>query len=147
MTPSALAELLNDSQYPFRLSPDQTAIAKQFRLVVVYGASDDLMELEGAIYDEVSAPALAFVDTQGLLPDFNTLVSDSQVDKDQLRAYFEREPKGVAIESLWCSDDVYSWIIKTTIPHATFNIREDDDFFCRGIVFSLSDAVKPATGC
>lgn len=34
----------------------------------------------------------------------------------------------------------YSWIYQTDIPHATFEIVEGDDPYCRGIVFALADA-------
>jgi hypothetical protein len=40
------------------------------------------------------------------------------------------------IEAIWGKDG-YSWTYKTDIPHATFDIFEDGEKFCRGIVFDI----------
>jgi hypothetical protein len=116
------------------------AEAKQHGLVVVFGASDDLMEFRGAIYDELGAynGTTAYIDEKGLLPD-----RDSIDDDDELKDYFSREPHAKPIDALWCKEDGYSWTFKTDIPHATFEITEDDEPYCRGIVFALAD-VKAA---
>jgi hypothetical protein len=42
------------------------------------------------------------------------------------------------IEAVWDRDG-FSWVYETKIPHATFIIKEDDDNYCRGIVFSIDD--------
>ena len=44
------------------------------------------------------------------------------------------------IEALWDPGDGYSWRYATEIPHATFEIREDDQPYCQGIVFALNEA-------
>ena len=107
-------------------------------LVIVYGASDDLMELEGAISDEIGAcdGVTIRVDKDGLIPDFDIL---NKEDKTALRDYFARETTGQTIEQLWCAEEDYSWTFKTHIPHVTFEIVEDGSRYCRGIVFSLTD--------
>ena len=35
-----------------------------------------------------------------------------------------------------------AWVYKTDIPHATFLIHDDDEKYCRGIVFRLADAKR-----
>lgn len=121
--------------------PDLLAKVKQAGLVVVFGASDDLMEFRGAIYDELGAynGATAYVDEKGLLPD-----RDSIEDDDDLKDYFSRQSGAKPIEALWNPGEGYSWKFKTDIPHETFEITEDGEPYCRGIVFALADAVKPA---
>lgn len=58
-----------------------------------------------------------------------------------MAAYFRRKPNGVGIEAIWSPDEIdASWLIKTDIPHATFDILEDGDLFCRGVVFALAAA-------
>jgi hypothetical protein len=52
MTAKELAQQLNGLPYPFRAPKALIAQAKQDGLVIVQGASDDLMELVGAIRDE-----------------------------------------------------------------------------------------------
>lgn len=115
--------------------------AKEAGLVVVYGMSDDLMEFEGAIYDELGASdgKTAYVDDEGLLPD-----RDSIDDDVELQRYFERKPHAVPIHAEWCAHPPYSWTFQTDIPHETFIITEKDEpDFCRGIVFALADARMP----
>lgn len=38
------------------------------------------------------------------------------------------------IDAIWCEDG-YSWTYHTNIPHATFNIYEGSETYCKGIVF------------
>ena len=136
MTPTELAALLTGANYPIRLDGNLTAKAKAHGLVIVYGASDDLMEFEGAIYDEVGCydGGTAKVDAKGLLPD-----RESIEDDDTLRDYFAREPHAKTIEALWDNDTGYSWTYRTDIPHATFEVIEGGEPYCLGIVFALAD--------
>lgn len=143
MTAQELAKQITGMEYPFRLSQDIVTQAKAAGLVIVYGASDDLMEFEGAINDEIGAydGGTAFVTAEGLLADYEQIDKD---DKNALRYYFQHEQTGVEIESLWCKGDSYSWTFKTTIPHETFEIVDDGEPYCRGIVFALADVPTPA---
>ncbi len=126
--------MLNGAEYPFKLWPEHEA--ERHGLVVVYGDSDDLMELEGAIDDEVGAceGTIIKVDTFGVLPDWGDGIEDEASAED----YFKRKPNARAIEAKW-DHDGYSWTYETDIPHATFEILEDGEKYCRGIVFALAD--------
>lgn len=140
MTAQELAQQLTGMEYPVRIPSTVAKEAKAAGLVIVYGASDDLMEFEGAITDEFGAyeGTTVRVDGEGLIPDYDNLEKD---DKDALRDYFSREDGGVEIEALWCEEDGYSWTYKTSLPHSTFEVVEDGEPYCRGIVFALADAV------
>lgn len=144
MTRDELATQLNGTEYPVRISKELGAQAKAAGLVVVYGASDDLMEFEGAIHEEFGAygGTIEFVDAVGTFPDFDDLC-DSK-DFDGLYGYFGRYAKRHEIEAIWDGGDGYSWTYKTDIPHATFEVTEDGEPYCCGIVFSLAD-LGPAT--
>jgi hypothetical protein len=136
MNAKDLAAQLNGIQYPVRIPKTLTDAAKAAGLVIVYGASDDLMEFEGAIYDEVGVydGGVAHVDAKGLLLD-----RDSIDDDEDLKDYFVRQPFAKQIEALW-SEGEYSWTYKTDIPHETFEVLEDGEPpYCRGIVFALAD--------
>jgi hypothetical protein len=89
MNAKDLAAQLNGIQYPVRIPKTLTDAAKAAGLVIVYGASDDLMEFEGAIYDEVGVydGGVAHVDAKGLLLD-----RDSIDDDEDLKDYFVRQP-------------------------------------------------------
>lgn len=136
MKAKQLAEKLNNIQYPVRIDDDLRKQAKENGLVIVYGASDDLMELEGAIRDEFGCyeGGTALVDEKGLLPSFENLDSE-----EELEEYFYRKKNVLTIKSMWCKEDGYSWTYRTDIPHETFDVLDEAEEYCRGIVFSLSD--------
>jgi hypothetical protein len=120
------------------------AEAKNHGLVVVFGASDDLMEFRGAIHDEIGCynGGDAYVDGAGLLPDRDSIDDDD----DALADYFVRKPSAKLIQALWCAEPGYSWTFTANIPHVTFEITEDGEPYCRGIVFALVDAGAQSTG-
>ena len=139
-----LAALLDGIQYPAHrsIAKDQIEAAKAAGLVIVFGASDDLMEFEGAIRDEFGCynGGTALIDAKGLLPERENIEDD-----DELQEYFKRKPVARKIEALWCKEDGYSWTYSTEIPHSTFDVLEGEDRYCRGIVFALADLEQQAT--
>ena len=142
MTKEDLAAALDGVDIGGAISRKMAEAARKAGLVIVHGASDDLMEFRGAIEDEIGARegATAIVDAEGLIPDFEDVDKD---DKDALRAYFRREGGGRKIEAVWYeTGDGPAWTYETDIPHATFTIMEDGEVWCRGIVFALADLDK-----
>ncbi len=136
MSPEEAAAVLNSNQRAQEGSKTLFAAMKDAGLVAVYGASDDLMEFRGAIYEELGAVngCTAYFDERGLL--------ENECQEDDC-PYWEKV-KGTArtIEAVWGADNGISWTYKTDIPHATFNILEDGEVYCQGIVFRLSDAIR-----
>jgi hypothetical protein len=131
MNKEELAAILTGHEYHQEISKELAAMAKGSGLVVVFGASDDLMEFRGAIYDEVDAcgGTIAYLTSAGML------VNDCSNDDCP---HFEKSKNCAAtIEACW-DQDGYSWIFKTDIPHATFEIVEDGEKYCRGIVLELA---------
>lgn len=132
ITKEQLAQMLDGNQYGEEVSNQEKQLAKENNLVIVFGYSEDNMELEGAIDDEVSCydGGFAYVTKNGLL--------QNKCDCKDC-PYFEKEQEGAQeIEAVWDSEG-YSWIYKTNIPHATFEVFEGEDKYCRGIVFSLDN--------
>ncbi len=146
MTPKALANELAGIEYSEVIklnNSDLMKLAKAQSLVVAYGFSDDLMEFDGAICDELSCygGGTVQIDSEGLLPTFDS----AREDEDDCRRYFERKPKARAIEAVWSDDaDGYAWTLKTDIPHETFGIMEDGACFSLGIVFAIADLERKA---
>ncbi len=136
MTKEELAAQLNGLEYPTRIPGALIAAAQSSGLVILCGASDDLMEFYGARREEIGCydGGTAFVDCDGVLPDRDCLDGDGEI-----AAYVQRQKSAKPIEALWCKEDGYSWTYKTDIPHATFEVVEDEETYCRGIVFALAD--------
>jgi hypothetical protein len=139
MDAKTLAAKLDGREYTNEITREEEAQAKAAGLVVAFGASDDLLELRGAIHDETypSDSIGARVDVKGIVPTFESVLDDG--DKDALRDYFRRENGGAVIRAVWAGEPGYSWIINTDVPHETFEIVEDGEPYCRGIVFALAD--------
>ena len=138
MNAKELAVKLDGMQYPVRIPKELAAEAKSAGLVIVYGASDDLMEFDGAIHDEMGAyeGATAYLDSAGLL--------ENDCDNDECPHFEKMKERAAKIEALWASEGDYSWTFKTEIAHETFEIVEDGEPYCRGIVFALADVeVQP----
>ena len=104
-------------------------------LVVVYGASDDLMEFCGAIRDEVGC-----YDGFEVSLDGNGIVRN-RCEDDECPYFAEKVKSAPAkIKAIWGGEGV-SWAYETNIPHSKFRVVEDDVIYCIGIVFRL-ESVK-----
>jgi hypothetical protein len=139
LTKEALAAMLNGRQYGKEISKLESARAKSAGLVVVFGYSDDNVEFRGAIDDEIGAynGTTLRITPLGLLPEWDV---DDMSDEQDAEAYFLKKHAGYQeIEACWASEGDYSWTFKTEIPHAPFEVLEDEGPFCRGIVFALAD--------
>ena len=137
MTPQQFAAMLHGREYRREMTRAEEDQAKELGLVVVFGASDDLIEFRGAIRDEGDCynGGTIKIDAKGILPDF-----DNIEDEEEMADYFKRKYTCAYIEAVWSPEEPYcSWIYKTEIPHATFNIGEDEDLYCVGMVFSIND--------
>ena len=134
MTKEQLASRLNLREYGSEITKDEEKQAKESGLVVVFGYSDYNAEMRGAIYDEVGCNAGGII---LLLPTGKVLEEDHDCECDYC-GYKEMQEIAKKIEAVWGSEG-YSWIYKTDIPHATFDIMEENNKFCRGIVFNFAD--------
>ena len=129
---SLFAQSLNGREYScgmFTQEEIQTAFERGW--VIVTGASDDLMEFEGAFSDE-----------GGCFDGGKVYFSPKAVyNGEDDRSEFPN-----CIEAFWCNKEeldengrVIPWTYKTTIPHETFMVYEYGEPYCRGIVFSIED--------
>lgn len=136
MNAKELAAQLDGAEYSLTIDAETQKAAKAAGLVIVYGASDDLMEFNGAIYDEIGAyeGTTAYLTPAGLL--------ENDCDNDDCPHFEKLKATAVTIEALWDPGDGYSWKYKTEIPHECFEIVEGGEPYCRGIVFALADVAR-----
>lgn len=135
MTKEQLAKTLDSREVDSLLSGDDSLIASENNLVVVFAYSDDLVELEGAIVDELDC-------WQGGTFYYDQL-KERWIDIDDS---FE----GVNLEECFtisaiCNDKTkYEglWYLQTNLPHARFEAKKDDEPFCSGFVFDYNDLNK-----
>jgi len=150
-TTKELAEFLNGKT---EKEIDVTKIsikAENSGLVIVYGASDDLIEFRGAIFDEGNCDAGGEVvfTKKGVISNYEDCVNaikeleDNGYDIECLKVQHNK------INALWCPNGIFdkygnnieniSWAYKTKIPHYQFNLMKDGEVYCIGIVFSIKD--------
>ena len=132
MTKEELAAKLNGREYQEEMTKAEEDQAAKDGLIVMFGYSDDNVEVRGAAYDEIGAydGTTIYFDADGLI--------ENDCDDDEC-PYFERLLKlAKTVDAIWARD-VIAWQYETTIPHSCFDIMEDEDLFCRGIVFHMED--------
>ncbi len=133
MTAKELAERLDGRGYGGEIYPDEEKIAKESGLVVVFGFSDDNVELRGAIDAEIGAweGATVYITKSGVL--YDPSPDCASVECPYLKA---ARAAAKVIRAVWGAGDI-SWTFDTDIPYETFNIYERGELFCVGIVFDL----------
>lgn len=127
------AKSISGKEYGYpQFTKEEIKTAKENGFVIVFGASDDLMEFKGAIQDEVGC-----FDGGKIYFNRNEVCQDSEEEKN----YPNR------ITALWCEAEedgkTVCWAYEIEIPHETFMIYEDGKPYCRGIVFSIDDVKYP----
>lgn len=126
MNKEQLAEQLNGNEYGSEHTKEQALLAKKNGLVIVYGQSDDLIEFEGAVYDEVGMYEGGEITiNSGVAPEFT---EDGDIT-DSLNL----------IRADWAPDETLSWRLTANFPFAKFVVNEDGEPYCEGFVFDIKD--------
>ena len=133
MNAKELAAKLNGREYTKEITKEEEALAKKSGLVVVFGASDDLVEIRGVINDE---GGVYDGGTFYLTP--NKILENHEDCECPYCGFEEKMKSAKSIEAVWDLEG-FSWVYRTDIPHETFDILENGDKYCRGIVFSVDD--------
>lgn len=136
LTKETLAALLNGRQYSNEITHLEEVAAKDAGLVVVFLELDDYAKFRGAISDNVYCHSgdEFIVKKCGVVP------LPDRYELKVLERFGVRQHvlMGKRIEVVW-SPNIRSWIYRTEIPHATFEILDAGNPYCRGIVFSVAD--------
>lgn len=131
MTIGELARKLDGREYLNEITKEEEAEAKANGLVVCFGQFDDLLEFRGAIDDEVGA----YEGTEALLTPDGLLQNECE---DEDCPYFEklRAATKEKVTAIW-NKDGYLWVIESNLPFMPFDILEDGQKYCRGIVVEI----------
>lgn len=141
LTKEQFAARLSGREYGNEITREEEKLAKESGLFVIFGYSDDNMEVRGLQFDELSCwgGKLFLMDSRGVLPWGS--VSDIETEFDEeVRDFLDRKQSAVKLEACWCKDGTEAaWTYETDVPHATFNIYEDGELFCVGLVIDSKD--------
>jgi hypothetical protein len=138
MTKEEFAKHLDGRKYGNILTPEDHLDANLYGLIVVHGASDDILQFGGALVDELGA-----WNGGTFYYDFEL---ESFMDIDDSFEGVELE-NALTIIAKWNFrfDDEFMkyvpWTYETNIPHAKFNILNSDGggVFCEGLVIDIKD--------
>lgn len=129
-TVKEIAEMLDGSEYNGSFpSRDVRRMAAESKIVICYGASDDLVEFCGAFDDETGGPGNVYMCPTGLL--------QTKCRDDRCPHEIEAQKAAPRIRAKWNDKDGPCWTFETSMPHEIFKIMEDGEVFCEGIVFHM----------
>lgn len=135
MTKKEFAEMLNGREIGEEMSTDDDNLANENGFVVIFGASDDLMELRGVIEDEVNCydGGTAYFAKGDLLT--------NECCYEDCPHFEKMKEKAIRINAVW-GENGYSWVYDVgALPHATFDIMEEGETYCQGVVVDAKDLV------
>jgi len=135
-----LATMFDGRKYGEEVSDEEEAKLKDRGVVMMFGTSDDLVEIRGAINSTVDA----YKGTDLFFHNGKLLESECEDKKCPYFKELQKQNQSKSVKALWCedeTDDDFTWSFKTDIPHATFEIFDGAEDFCRGILFYV-DEVK-----
>ena len=119
MTPEEFAAKITGRKHGKELTKKEESQAKEFGLIVVFGQASldaDLVQIRGSFH-------------------YDDLEEDDFFMSNPVK--MNKHP-GIRISVFYDDYDNYR-VFKTKIPHATFDTYEDNEPFCRGIVFSVKE--------
>lgn len=140
MTAKEYAQKIGGGRRGEELTANEKQLAKENGLVVVYGASDDTMIIEGALDDDAECfdGGTFHINRNGLVR-----CRDEDGEFCENCPYFKAElASAMEITAVWNSKGDPCWTYKTDIPHEEFAVwdnEEPDTLYCIGIVFRLED--------
>ena len=117
---------------------DESKDAANDNVVIVFGASDDLMEFRGLINDEFGVynggSALITTDYE---------IFNEEENQEELKYNTGQIKNFKKVTAVWCpkdeNGDIYaSWLITTDIPHETFDILSPGAGFSNSISIHIT---------
>lgn len=150
MTKYQLAEQINGCGYREEDEHFDASTARKSGLVAIFGASDDLLEFRGAIHEELGA----WNGTNAYI--FKKKGEWAALNENDFEEYKEKlEDVGMLggfkywqIKAEWSpvikeegkDNIVASWLITGDTPEQVhFDVMEDGELYCRGIVIDLNE--------
>lgn len=141
LTAEQFARLLDGREYGEEITKEEEAIATESRLFVFFGYGEDRVELHGTINDIIDAREGTEVCIAKTLrtPYWGIINEEMKAIAGNLVKNF----KNFIVTIDWCPENLdCSWLITTDIPSFSFDIMEDGDLFCQGIVVAESDVLE-----
>ena len=145
ITKEALAEKLHGREYPAGSTDLENYYAADNGLIVIFGFSDDQIYFRGKINEEVYVgdDTDFIIVTPGVEIPYGDDDSDIYLKSSTFEPIVIEEDSSITenrIKTLFSPAEIdCTWLIKTDLPHASFDIMEDGELYCRGIIIDAAD--------
>ncbi|WP_312697019.1 hypothetical protein [Sphingobacterium mizutaii] len=142
MTKEQLAEALNGCEYGNEVSDELSKKAKDNGLIIIYGYSDDLTEIDGFGNDEIGCyrggDFVLLNDGRAFMVKHSGDMADEHSElKETYALYLQALEAKQIVTAQWCENDSRGWTYKTDIPHSTFMILHHGEKRGIGIVIDV----------
>ena len=146
LTAQEVAEKMNDCVYKNEDMFTDSKLAEA-NLVVVYGASDDLIEFRGAIVEEIDAYQGAIVYLYSVKDKWRLITGDQieeleDTESPLLDLIPIEDIKAHYINGLFCPKGFSGWLIEAKLPNGMasypFSVLQDGDVTGRGLVIDMN---------
>jgi hypothetical protein len=139
------------------LSQELLKTAQDNNFVIVTGVSDDLIEFEGAIRDEENCydGETVWFSSSGFFrneceegdgcPYFDEILENNKWAKliREIKVYWGGKCQDYKMPiKQYKSLGEPTWCYEVDFPHATFDVYDEDEFYCKGIVFNLKECFQ-----
>lgn len=139
MTRDEAAQLLNGREYRSEMTSAEEAAFRDAGLVIAIGQSDDIGGFFGAVSDEIGAyggGTASLCSVLGML----IIREEEENERDLIRAGWTPPKEVCSVRFDWCPDNFDgSWRVAANVPYSTFDILEDGERYCQGIVIQATD--------
>lgn len=145
LTKEKLAEMLNGHDV---LNRDMHGVPTNMEvwnsnLVVLYGHSDDLIVVRGAVHDEIKYECTQFA----LVLAGEKVDDEEEVANIDIPGIFQlsedydqsNNPRLITVRYNSVDNTQADWEFDTDMPHATFMLNKKGKPFCKGIVINLDE--------
>lgn len=128
------AEKLSGRMYETpQFTREELEEAKANGFVIITGASDDLMEIDGAICDEAGVWNGGIVHIKCVFDEDGKIIGGTLIDGWNGRSDV------FSVEAKWDEGrdeygNIIAWTYETSVQHETFDIIDNGQIYCRGIV-------------
>jgi hypothetical protein len=128
------AEAITGRQYGDELTKAEEKELKNLGYVAIFGYSDDNTKilLRGAIYDFIDADN----GTEFKLRSTHILPNNCGCNCEYCGF---NSVKAEEIQVILDEDESFTWVFRTSVTHATFNIFDQAEPYCRGIIIDTRD--------
>lgn len=138
MNAKEFAKILSGREYGEEITKDEIRQAGDAGLLILYGYSDDNVEIVGAFNEEVGAydGTIVYLTKTGILQKPDCALCNCPY-------YAAAQKAARSVRAVWHDEDGPCWTFETDIPHEKFDIYEDGELFCVGIVLNVQFLPKP----